>query len=226
MNNLHQLQRALGYEFSDLALLNLALTHRSVGGKNNERLEFLGDSIVNHVVAEALYTKFPEADEGAMSRMRAALVKGVTLAEIAAEIDLGAYLKLGPGERKSGGRRRASILADAFEAVAGAVLLDSTVEHCRACLLRLFKTRLDALKATSGEKDAKTRLQEYLQGKQKPLPTYSLLRVEGGDHDPQFQVTCTLAKPTLSFQGAGSSRQRAEQKAAELALAEVTSSAK
>lgn len=226
MSNPDQLQRALGYKFSDLALLNLALTHRSMGGKNNERLEFLGDSIVNHVVAEALYQKFPEADEGAMSRMRAALVKGDTLAEIAGEINLGEHLLLGPGERKSGGRRRGSILADGLEAVAGAVLLDSSVDCCRSCLLQLFKSRLDALKDTSGEKDAKTLLQEFLQGNQKPLPTYSLVKMEGGDHDPQFLVSCTLAKPALSFQGAGSSRRRAEQKAAQMALSEVNPSGK
>ncbi|MCL4104012.1 UNVERIFIED_CONTAM: hypothetical protein GTU68_034874 [Idotea baltica] len=197
-----------------------------MGGKNNERLEFLGDSIVNHVVAEALYLKFPEADEGAMSRMRAALVKGDTLAKIAVEINLGEYLSLGPGERKSGGRRRGSILADAFEAVAGAVLLDSSVDRCRACLLQLFKSRLDALKETSGEKDAKTLLQEYLQGKHKPLPIYTLLKTEGGDHDPQFRVSCTLSQPARSFEGVGSSRRRAEQKAAMIALSEVNPSGK
>lgn len=226
MSNPDRLQRALSYEFSDPALLNLALTHRSMGGKNNERLEFLGDSIVNHVVAEALYLKFPEADEGAMSRMRAALVKGDTLAEIATELNLGEYLLLGPGERKSGGRRRGSILADAFEAVAGAILLDSSVERCRSCVLLLFKSRLDALVDTSGEKDAKTLLQEYLQGNHKPLPTYALVKVDGGDHNPQFLVSCTLAKPELSFQGAGSSRRRAEQKAAKMALSEVNPSGK
>ncbi|MFT6274630.1 MAG: ribonuclease-3 [Halioglobus sp.] len=226
MSNLDRLQRALSYEFSDSALLNLALTHRSMGGKNNERLEFLGDSIVNHVVAEALYKKFPEADEGAMSRMRAALVKGDTLAEIAIEIDLGDYLLLGQGERKSGGRRRGSILADAFEAVAGAILLDSSVERCRSCMLQLFKSRLDALQDMSGEKDAKTLLQEYLQGNQKPLPTYTLVKVDGGDHNPEFLVNCALAKPERSFEGAGSSRRRAEQKAAEMALSKVNPSGK
>lgn len=226
MNNTDRLQRALGYEFSEPSLLTQALTHRSMGGNNNERLEFLGDSIVNHVVAEALYQKFPDADEGAMSRMRAALVKGDTLAKIATEIGLGEYLLLGPGERKSGGRRRRSILADALEAISGAVLLDSSVDRCRECVLQLFKSRLDALDDTAGEKDAKTLLQEYLQGTQRPLPTYELVKVDGGDHNPQFQVNCTLEKPDLIFQGAGSSRRRAEQQAAESALSEVNPSGK
>lgn len=226
MSNTDRLQRTLGYEFADSALLTLALSHRSMGAKNNERLEFLGDSIVNHVVAEALYKKFPAADEGAMSRMRASLVKGDTLAEIASEIDLGEYLLLGPGERKSGGRRRSSILADALEAVAGAILMDSSVDRCRIFLLRLFKSRLDGLNDQTGEKDAKTLLQEYLQGNHRPLPAYQLIKVEGGDHNPQFLVSCTLTKPTVCFEGVGSSRRKAEQQAARHALCEVNSDGK
>ncbi|MEP5568376.1 MAG: ribonuclease III [Halioglobus sp.] len=213
-----RLQRALGYHFADSSLLQLALTHRSVGGRNNERLEFLGDSIVNHIVAEALYAKFPDAREGDMSRMRASLVKGDTLAEVAKELDLGEHLLLGPGERKSGGKRRGSILADALEAVAGAILLDSDVAACRSCVLTWFRGRLDALTLEGADKDAKTQLQEYLQGRRRPLPEYELLGVLGDDHDQQFHVACHVAKPVLVVEGAGSSRRKAEQAAARIAL--------
>src|SRR5210317_1098567 len=165
MSDTARLQRALGYEFTDPHLLSLALTHRSASGANNERLEFLGDSIVKHIIAEALYHQFPESREGDMSRMRATLVKGDTLAELARELQLGDYLQLGPGERKSGGHRRGSILADAFEAVVGAILLDAGVEQCRERVLDWFSTRLDDLSDSLVEKDPKTRLQEYLQGR-------------------------------------------------------------
>lgn len=213
-----RLQRALGYDFADSSLLQLALTHRSVGGRNNERLEFLGDSIVNHIIAEALYDKFPDAREGDMSRMRASLVKGDTLAEVARELDLGEHLLLGPGERKSGGKRRGSILADALEAVAGAILLDSGVAACRSCVLTWFRRRLDSLTLEGADKDAKTQLQEYLQGRRRPLPEYELLGVLGDDHEQQFHVACRVAKPALVVEGAGSSRRKAEQAAAHIAL--------
>ncbi|AQA18474.1 ribonuclease III [Halioglobus japonicus] len=213
-----RLQRALGYEFADRSLLELALTHRSAGNRNNERLEFLGDSIVNHIIAEQLYHKFPDAREGDMSRMRAALVKGDTLAEVAQELELGEHLTLGAGERKSGGRRRTSILADALEAVTGAILLDSDVETCRRCVLAWFSTRLEELDLGSAGKDAKTSLQEYLQGRGKPLPEYELLGVLGDDHNQQFHVACRLTKPALVVEGAGSSRRKAEQAAARTAL--------
>ena len=221
-----RLQRALGYHFADSSLLQLALTHRSVGGRNNERLEFLGDSIVNHIVAEALYAKFPDAREGDMSRMRASLVKGDTLAEVAKELDLGEHLLLGPGERKSGGKRRGSILADALEAVAGAILLDSDVAACRSCVLTWFRRRLDSLTLEGADKDAKTQLQEYLQGRQRPLPEYELLGVLGDDHDQQFHVACHVAKPVLVVEGAGSSRRKAEQAAAHIALERLESHGK
>jgi len=223
MLNTARLQRALGYEFSDPELLTLALTHRSAGGNNNERLEFLGDSIVNHIIAEALYQRFPKAREGDMSRMRASLVKGETLAEVARELQLGDYLQLGPGERKSGGQRRGSILADAFEAVVGAILLDSSVEQCRARVLDWFAPRLGQLSEGSADKDAKTQLQEYLQGRRNPLPEYELLGVLGEDHQQQFHVACRLQKPTLVVEGAGSSRRKAEQAAARSALERLTS---
>jgi ribonuclease-3 len=213
-----RLQRVLGYQFVDLDLLNLALTHCSVGGRNNERLEFLGDSIVNHIIAEALFQRFPASREGEMSRMRASLVKGDTLAEVALELELGDHLGLGSGERKSGGHRRASILADAFEAVVGAILLDSDVEQCRQCVLGWFDTRLQKLSTGAVGKDAKTELQEYLQGRSNPLPVYDLLSVQGEDHSQQFKVACRLRNPKLVVEGSGSSRRKAEQDAATVAL--------
>ena len=216
-----RLQRALGYEFADVALLNLALTHRSAGNRNNERLEFLGDSIVNHIIAEYLFQHHPKAREGEMSRMRAALVKGDTLAKVAGDLALGDYLTLGSGERKSGGHRRGSILADALEAVAGAILLDSDVETCRRCVLEWFGERLVAVSENGDGKDPKTKLQELLQGQRKPLPEYDLIRVSGDDHNQQFQVACRLAKPSLVVEGTGSSRRKAEQEAARAALEQL-----
>ncbi|MEE4145583.1 MAG: ribonuclease III [Halieaceae bacterium] len=212
------LQRALGHEFADPALLTTALTHRSMGSRNNERLEFLGDSIVNHIIADALYQRFPDAREGDMSRMRASLVKGDTLAELARELELGEYLLLGPGERKSGGYRRSSILADTLEALAGAILLDAGFERCRDCVLGWFGARLEQLASGVADKDAKTRLQEYLQGRGNPLPDYELLAVTGSDHDRLFNVGCRLSKPQMLAEGSGRSRRKAEQAAARSAL--------
>jgi ribonuclease-3 len=213
-----RLQGALGHEFADPQLLALALTHRSAGRRNNERLEFLGDSIVNHIIAEAIFHRFPDAREGDMSRMRAALVRGETLAELARELQLGDYLALGPGERKSGGRRRRSILADALEAVAGAILLDAGVDRCRECVLAWYGSRLEQMAAAGADKDAKTELQEFLQGRRFPLPEYELVGVVGEDHDQQFLVACRLQKPALVAEGAGASRRKAEQAAALAAL--------
>ncbi len=216
------IQRALGHEFGDPLLLDVALTHRSAGSRNNERLEFLGDSIVNHIIAEALYQRFPRAREGDMSRMRASLVKGDTLAELARELQLGEHLLLGPGERKSGGFRRSSILADTLEALAGAILLDGGYDACKSCVLRWFDARLEQLSAGAADKDAKTRLQEYLQGRGNPLPEYDLVAVQGDDHDQQFSVACRLSKPKLVAQGYGKSRRKAEQAAARDALERLT----
>ncbi|MCB1710221.1 MAG: ribonuclease III [Halioglobus sp.] len=212
------LQQALGHSFCDPALLTMALTHRSAGSRNNERLEFLGDSIINHIIADALYRRFPRAREGDMSRMRASLVKGDTLAEVARELQLGEYLLLGPGERKSGGYRRSSILADTLEALAGAILLDAGFERCQASVLGWFAVRLEQLVAGDADKDAKTRLQEYLQGRGSPLPEYELVGVAGDDHDQQFSVACRLARPRLVVEGCGKSRRKAEQAAARDAL--------
>jgi ribonuclease-3 len=213
-----RLQRALGHEFGDPELLALALTHRSVGRRNNERLEFLGDSIVNHVVAEAIFQRFPRAREGDMSRMRAALVNKESLAELARELELGEYVLLGPSERKSGGHRRSSILADAVEALAGAILLDAGIERCRQCVLAWFDARLDRMMVEGADKDPKTRLQEFLQGRGHPLPQYELLDVVGEEHRAQFRVACRLQDPDLVVEGAGSSRRKAEQSAARSAL--------
>jgi ribonuclease-3 len=222
VDKLARLERRLGYQFADRGLLQLALTHRSAGGRNNERLEFLGDSIVNHVIAEALYHRFPDVREGEMSRMRAALVKGETLAEIARELEVGACLTLGTGERKSGGHRRASILADALEALAGAILLDSDFDTCRTRLLQWFGDRIDGLRGGDEQKDPKTRLQEFLQGRGNPLPNYELIDIAGEDHQQSFEVRCQLSEPVLSARGTGSSRRKAEQAAAAAALERLT----
>ncbi len=222
MDKLRRLQQLLGHEFSDPGLLQLALTHRSASGNNNERLEFLGDSIVNHVIAESLYQQFPKAREGDLSRMRATLVKGDTLAEIGRELGLGEFVRLGQGERKSGGHRRASILADVLEAIAGAILLDSDTDRCRECLLRWFHSRLEGLEMGAAGKDAKTRLQEYLQGRGRPLPAYELLAVDGEDHQQVFRILCRVMQPERTFEGGGGSRQKAEQAAAEAALEALT----
>jgi ribonuclease-3 len=221
MDKLERLQRALGYTFKDRSLLELALTHRSAGRSNNERLEFLGDSIVNHVIAEALYLKFPDAREGSLSRMRASLVRGSTLAGIGRELELGDYLQLGSGERKSGGHRRGSILADTVEALAGAILLEAGVDTCRRCLLAWFDSRLSGLNEADDGRDPKTRLQEYLQGRGQGLPEYDLVAVSGEDHAQVFRVSCDIAAEKLRTEGEGSSRRKAEQAAASAALEQL-----
>jgi ribonuclease-3 len=218
MSNLRRLQGQLGYQFSDPDLLTLALTHRSVARRNNERLEFLGDSIVNHVIAESLYQQFPQAREGEMSRLRASLVKGETLAEVARDLNIGEHLILGSGERKSGGHRRSSILADTLEAISGAILLDSDYETCKQAILPWFAQRLAALSTDDESKDAKTRLQEFLQGRGLALPSYELKGVSGEDHQQIITVICKVSKPALSCDGVAGSRRKAEQAAAESVL--------
>lgn len=216
------LERAIGYVFSQRALLSQALSHRSVGRHNNERLEFLGDSILNHLVAEHLFDAFPNAREGSLSRMRAEIVKGETLAAVARELSLGDYLALGPGELKSGGHRRDSILADALEALTGAILIDGGLEACRRFVMQALGDRLDALQDVELDKDPKTRLQEYLQSRGLPLPEYQLLDVSGDDHDQEFRVSCRLVKPKSAAEGTGRSIRRAEQAAAKTALGLIT----
>ena len=174
-----KLERKIGYQFNDADLIHLALTHRSAAGKHNERLEFLGDSILSFVIADDLYHRFPKVNEGDMSRMRATLVRGHTLAELGREFELGDYLKLGPGELKSGGFRRDSILADAVEAIIGAVYLDSDTEVVRGIILSWYQSRLDAIQPGVSQKDPKTRLQEFLQGRRNPLPVYTVTNIQG-----------------------------------------------
>lgn len=219
--DLDRLQRQTGYEFSDPELLKLALTHRSFGNQNNERLEFLGDSIVNMVIAEHLYMNFERAREGQLSRLRARMVKGVTLAEIGREFGLGDYLRLGSGELKSGGFRRESILADAVESIIGAIYLDSDFYTCREQVLRWFRDRLARLDLQDTQKDPKTRLQEYLQSRQFPLPRYEVISVDGEAHQQTFHVCCELASLDRKTTGSGSSRRIAEQEAARNALREL-----
>lgn len=208
----------LGYRFRDPALAALALTHRSAGQPNNERLEFLGDALLNLCVAELLFEGRPEASEGELSRLRAQLVNGLSLAEVARELELGDALRLGPGELKSGGFRRDSILADAFEALLAAVYLDGGYDACRGAIHALFAPRVAAL--GKSEKDPKTRLQELLQAHGCALPQYELLASHGEDHAKTFEVACVLSEPeAMRFEGSGGSRRAAEQAAAERALA-------
>jgi len=204
----------LDYRFTDQQLLEEALTHRSRGANNYERLEFLGDSVLNLVVSSRLFELKPDASEGDLSRMRARLVRGESLADIASGLGLGKQLNLGEGEMKSGGFRRASILADAFEALLGAIFLDSDYASCRSVILDLFDPLIEKLPGIEELKDAKTRLQEWLQGRGRPLPEYTLLREEGADHVKKFHVQCTIADDGSAVEASGSSRRRAEQAAA------------
>ena len=207
--------KTLGYRFHDEELLGAALTHRSAGGTHYERLEFLGDSILNFIIAEALYERLPDAAEGDLSRYRASLVKGGTLAEIATALDLGTYLRLGPGELKSGGFRRESILADAFEALIGAMYLDGGFESTAARVCDLYRSRLCNLPSPSELKDPKTRLQEWMQARGLPLPHYSVEAVSGESHNQTFTVVCEVDALEAKSSGTGSSRRRAEQAAAD-----------
>ena len=185
------LMKKLGYQFQQVALLEQALTHRSCKGEHNERLEFLGDALLSMVIAEALYKHFPKAREGDLTRMRSSLVKGITLAEIAKELELAEYLRLGPGEMKSGGLRRESIQADAVEAILGAIFLDSGIDACKERILSWFGSRLTGIQP-GVQKDSKTQLQEYLQGRRLALPLYEVIDTQGDDHDQVFTVRCTV----------------------------------
>jgi ribonuclease-3 len=211
----------IDYRFEDPALLAEALTHRSAGSVNYERLEFLGDSVLSAVIAARLFERHPEASEGDMSRMRARLVRGSTLADIAAGMDLGRHVQLGEGERKSGGFRRSSILADTYEAVLGAIFLDGGFAACRAVILDRFDPLIDALPAIDELKDPKTRLQEWLQARGRPLPEYLLLEESGADHQKSFRVACRLADAELQTEQTGASRRKAEQAAAARMVAQL-----
>jgi len=208
------LQDALGYAPADLGLFETALTHRSAGGSNNERLEFLGDAVLSLLVAEHLFEHFADADEGALSRMRSRVVSGESLARRAAELGLGELLHLGPGELKTGGFRRESILADALEGLLGALYLEAGLEAARTGLQRLLAPQLAAAGALEELKDPKTRLQELLQAQGLPLPRYSVRSIEGELHAQLFRVSCEVESMALRAEGAGSSRRRAEQEAA------------
>lgn len=208
----------LTHSFRTPELLQQALRHRSAGTPNNERLEFLGDALVNLVVAEALHAAWPRADEGALTRARASLVRESALADLARRLDLGARLELGPGELKSGGHRRDSILADALEAVVAAIHLDAGFETCRAQVLPWFEASIAALPVGKADKDAKTRLQEWLQGRQLPRPAYRLVETRGDDHARVFHVACETEQPALTAEAEASSLRAAEQLAAERLL--------
>jgi len=205
----------LGYPPRDPELFKAALTHRSAPGPNNERLEFLGDAVLNLVIARHLFFAFPDGNEGDLSRLRARVVSAEPLAEVAAQIGLGEVLQLGSGELKTGGFRRQSILADALEAVCGAVFLDGGLEAAQKVIERLFEPRVAALPAPASLKDAKTRLQEYLQSRGLSLPRYSVDRTEGEAHEQTFHVICDVPEIGRRAEGSGSSRRRAEQEAAE-----------
>jgi ribonuclease III len=230
------LRNLLGATPGNTLLFAAALTHRSASDGNNERLEFLGDAVLGLVVAQALFERFPDADEGTLSRLRSRLVSATPLAKIGAEVGIGAVLRLGSGELKSGGFRRESILADAVEALIGSVYLDSGLTRARELVLKLMATRLAALNDSDELKDAKTRLQELLQGRGQVLPNYLLERAEGEPHEQTFWVRCEVAwlgqragtnrDEELVTQGNGSSRRSAEQLAAERMLVELQSKVK
>ena len=220
-DNLDRLQRKIDYQFQDTGLLKQALTHRSAGHKHNERLEFLGDAILNLTIAEALFHQFPKCNEGELSRMRATLVREPTLAILARDFQLGDYLSLGQGELKSGGFRRESILADCVEALIGAISLDSSLANATEIVTRLYQPLLKDIQPGDNQKDAKTRLQEYLQGNRLPVPTYNIVNIQGEAHNQLFTVECSIQNNDRTFIGKGSSRRKAEQAAAEQILQEL-----
>ena len=218
-NDLDRLMARLGYRFNDIELLALALTHRSVSRhRNYERLEFLGDAQLGQIISIALFERFPDAAEGQLTRMRASLVRGQTLALVARELGLGDYLVLGGGELKSGGFRRDSILADSLEAIIGAILLDGGEAPCREVVLDWFDERLQIITPQSAQKDAKTRLQEWLQARKFELPTYQVTQVEGLAPKQTFEVTCELEQMQQTFKAQGASRRKAEQQVAATVL--------
>lgn len=213
--------KKLGLEFNQAQLFITALTHRSAGAKNNERLEFLGDAILGFVIAQKLYDAFPEADEGTLSRLRASLVNESSLADLARQHQLGDYLLLGSGELKSGGFRRDSILSDALEGIIGALFKDQGIAACQEWIGRLFAEKLQALSADNWQKDPKTQLQELMQAKKMELPDYTLIDMSGLPHEQTFKVRCSVSLIAESCIGMGVSRKKAEQSAAEMMLAKL-----
>lgn len=220
-HHLERLQRKIGYEFADLGLLKQALTHRSAAKIHNERLEFLGDAILNLTIGEALFQQFPQCNEGELSRMRATLVREQTLAELAKTFELGEYMLLGAGELKSGGFRRASILADCVEAIIGAMSLDNNLPKTMEIVRFWYTDYLANIQPGENQKDPKTRLQEYLQGKRLPLPNYNVTDIQGEAHCQTFTVECTVSNIDRIFVGVAASRRKAEQAAAEQILTEL-----
>ena len=218
MMELGELEQRLGYQFANRELLAQAVTHRSHGVVHNERLEFLGDAVLNCAIAQLLFHKFARLNEGDLSRLRANLVKQQSLAEIAERLELSQFLRLGEGERKSGGFRRPSILADTLEAAVGAVFVDRGFEAAREVITRLFEPVLKSVDPKTLGKDSKTLLQEFLQGKRLPLPQYVVVETRGAAHNQEFEVECALSKLDVSVRGSGRSRRAAEQSAAKLAL--------
>ena len=218
---LSNLEKIIAYKFKDEALLETALTHRSMGRGNNERLEYLGDAALGFIIADSIFQKFPQATEGELTRLRATLVKGETLAKLGRDLGLGDYIKLGPGEMKSGGWRRDSILANTLEAIIGAIFLDAGMEVCRKCVISLYQQLLSEVSPDTLNKDPKTTLQELLQSRRLELPVYSVLLESGEAHDRLFNVECTIIEPDISVQAEGRSKRLAEQSAAEKALFEL-----
>lgn len=213
-----KLQKILGYSFKEKKILKQALTHCSAGNKHNERLEFLGDSILSFIITHALYKHFPNINEGDMSRMRAKLVQGNTLSKIASEFQLGKYVTLGPGEIKSGGSQRESILANTIEALIGAIFLDSNIMTIENLILTWYSKRLNKINPKNTKKDSKTRLQEYLQSKHFALPEYTIVQVYGEAHNQLFTIQCNISDIKYSFLGFGTSKRKAEKNAARIAL--------
>jgi ribonuclease-3 len=221
MSGLPALAARLGHAFNQPALLRQALTHRSHSGVNNERLEFLGDSVLNCVVATMLFQRFPELPEGDLSRLRSHLVKEASLCELAVTLELGAHLLLGEGEVRSGGAKRPSVLADAMEAIIGAIYLDAGFVAAEKLVASLYQSRLTGLDPKTLGKDPKTLLQEYLQGRKIALPQYAVLATEGEAHCQTFRVECSIPALKLSAQGEGNSRRAAEQLAAQSAYEKI-----
>jgi len=213
-----KLEKAIDYKFRDETLLETALSHRSIGQGNNERLEYLGDAALGFIIADEIFRKFPQATEGELTRLRALLVKGETLAMLGRELNLGDYIKLGPGERKSGGWRRDSILANTLEALIGAVYLDADVEACRKCVNSLYRQLLSEVSPGKLNKDPKTTLQELLQSRKQELPVYHVISESGEAHERLFKIECVIKKQDISVQAEGRSKRVAEQSAAEKAL--------
>jgi ribonuclease-3 len=219
--NLLPLEAELGYSFGRPELLRQALTHRSFGSPHNERLEFLGDSVLNCAAAGFLYQRFPDLKEGELSRLRASLVRQETLADIARTLALGDFLRLGEGELKSGGARRPSILADALEAVFGAIYVDADFDAARVVIEHLYESATIRIDPNDAGKDPKTALQEILQARHLPLPRYGLLATHGEAHVQEFEVECVIPDLGIRSTGTGGSRRIAEQKAAQRAIAEI-----